>query len=253
MAKNDFKLGGGSNFKANPPKTNFGGNNNGVQNQLQMLMARELIKKQQMENAGASLPTNPLPGTKQNVGPSGTTTSTELNRVLTDDERATISGYRTLLPTITLIKERLNGNVFDDQDPGKGFGGDVERTLRQGITDIGSPMLSSKDTTLQGIQGDFNHLKSLLPFANGGKQLTGTEKDLVFKLLNTAGKSNEQIVIDLDRTIDFFKNKEALTVGGANAIPGLGNQSPVPGMNQDPNQADEDPKTKFLRRKGLLN
>jgi len=107
-----------------------------------------------MENASASTPDNPLPGTRQSSGPGGITTSTPLNRVLTDDERSTISGYRTLLPTITLIKERLNGNVFDDQDTTEGFGGNIERTLRQGITDIGSPMLSSQDASLQRIQGD---------------------------------------------------------------------------------------------------
>ena len=224
-----------------------GGGGRGV-NGLELLMAREMLKKQQMESAGANTE-NPLPGTKQNVGPAGTTVSTELNRVLTDDERATISGYRTLLPTIQVIKQRLDGKVLDDQDQSKGFGGDIERTLRQGITDMGNPMLSSKDESLQRVQGDFNHLKSLLPFANGGKQLTGTEKDLVFKLLNTFGKDNEQIKIDLDRTIDFFKNKEALTVGGANAIQGLGQESPIPGMG---GQQEEDPKTKFLKRKGLI-
>lgn len=241
MSNKKFSLGGrGGGFTATPVKNDFGGN--GFQNQLQMLMARELIKKDQMR--GAENLGDPAPGTKKTIGPTGTSVSTEENRVLTDDEKATVSGYRALLPTINLIKQRLDGRYLDDQDETKGFSGDIERTLRQGITDIGYPLLSSRDTSLQRIQGDFNHLKSLLPFANGGKQLTGTEKELVFKLLNTTGKDNEQIKIDLDRAIDFFKNKETLTVGGSNAIQGLGQTS-----NQQPL---EDPKTKFLKRKGLL-
>ena len=168
-----------------------------------------------------------------------------INQRLTDDERQTVASYRSLLPTIELIKTKMNSGILDDQNSNKGLSGNLERTARQAITDIGSPILSSKDDSLQGIQGDFNHLKSLLPFANGGKQLTGIEKGLVFKLLNITGKSNQQIETDLDRVVELFRQKEMLTVGGSNAIGQLNNsssrinrpsKSPIPGMpsNNDP-------------------
>lgn len=81
---------------------------------------------------------------------------------------------------------------------------------QQARVDFGQPLATGgklKDITLT-----MNRLKNLIPFSRGGKQLTPFEAKLVFRLLNTVGKSNKQIKSDLEvyRT-EFNKMVEAIT------------------------------------------
>jgi len=73
-------------------------------------------------------------------------------------------------------------------------------------------------------------LKAQLPFSAGGKQLTDTEKELVFRGLNMTGKSDDSILRGLNQAMAILREKENLALHGLQA-PQL-SASPIPGLNQ---------------------
>lgn len=173
---------------------------------------------------------NPPPGSKFDQGG----VSIPLNRELTGDERQDVASARSLEPSITSIKSMISKGIFNSPQYG-----DIGRTTKQALTDLGHPLATSQFPELQDLQSEFNNVKTQLPFTFGGKNLTPTEKDLVFRLLNTTGKSDKIIVNDLDKAMSIIRNKESLVLGGANAaavqpspVPGMGNAGQKSGAEQ---------------------
>lgn len=150
------------------------------------------------------------PGTSINIAPRGASVSIPSNRILDTEERGDIALINSLEPTVQSIEDKIFEGRFGTSP--------FERTKRQMIIDSGESLFSSMDKGLQEIQSDFNHLKSQLPFTSGGKQLSPTEKELVFKLLITRGKSDEIVLRDLRRAMSIVRNKEKLITGGSNLV-----------------------------------
>jgi len=77
--------------------------------------------------------------------------------------------------------------------------GATDGFMRQSAVDIGNPLLTSQmSSDTRDALNYMNHLKNLIPFARGGKQLTPFEAKLVFRLVNTQGKTRTQIKRDLN-------------------------------------------------------
>lgn len=151
-----------------------------------------------------------VPGTKANVKTPFGTMSIPMNREFTEGEAGVVAGAQSLENTVTEITDMLNNGVL-----GKG---DFVRTARQGIADSTNALLSSKDPKLQAFQQALNTLKKTLPFTEGGKQLTPFEAKRVFALLNVTGKTDEQIIKDINNALDIVRRKGSLIVGGQNTI-----------------------------------
>ena len=94
----------------------------------------------------------------------------------------------------------------------------IERTIRGLQVDSGQPILAGNDERLKQLQSELNILKSKLPFDAGGKQLTGVEKELVFKLLNITGKDDATIKYQLNFAMDMIRKRAELSMGGLNAV-----------------------------------
>lgn len=146
------------------------------------------------------------PGASISAGP----ITFQPNPRLTDTEQAAIAGSTAIEPVVERIMTNVRGGIF-------GRGNDIERTARQGIVDSGVAMLSSQDPTLQAFQSDINNLKRLIPFTDGGKQLTPFEAKRVFALLNTTGKNDLQIEKDILAAVSIVMAKGGLAIGGRNA------------------------------------
>jgi hypothetical protein len=146
------------------------------------------------------------PGTTMKAGP----LTIPINPKLTDTEQAAISSYDTFKPQIENIAESVNGGIFNS-----GMG-DIGRTFKQMAVDSGIPLLTSGDPKLQAVQSELNSVRRYA-FGEGGKNLTGTEKQIVFKLLDTTGKNDQQIIEDHKKAIQTLQSKKNLALGGANA------------------------------------
>ena len=158
--------------------------------------------KDAMDGNNGKLP----PGASISAGP----VTFQPNPRLTDTEQAAVAGSTAIEPVVERILATVRGGIY-------GQGNDVERTVRQGIVDSGNALLSSKDTKLQSFQSDINNLKRLIPFTDGGKQLTPFEAKMVFALLNTTGKNDQQIETDINAAVSIVMAKGGLAIGGRNA------------------------------------
>ena len=137
----------------------------------------------------------------------------EPNIRLNADERGDVASMSIMEPHFKNLTRMVNEGYLDDPS-----GNPIKRTMRQGIIDMGQPLLSANDERLKQIQAEFNRLKSKLPFDAGGKQLTGTEKALVFKLFNITGKDNATILGDLNFAMNMIRQRAKLALGGADAV-----------------------------------
>lgn len=146
------------------------------------------------------------PGASVSAGP----VTFQPNPRLTDTEQAAVAGSTAIEPVVERIMTNLRGGIY-------GQGNDIERTARQGIVDSGNALLTSKDDKLQAFQSDINNLKRLIPFTDGGKQLTPFEAKRVFALLNTTGKNDLQIEKDITAAVSIVMAKGGLAIGGRNA------------------------------------
>lgn len=162
----------------------------------------------------------------------------ELNPRPNQQEAADIASQSVMEPIFKDISRMLQEGYMDG--PSKN---PIERTMRQGIVDLGQPIFASQDEKLKQLTSAFNKLKSTLPFDAGGKTLTGTEKDLVFKLLNTTGKDNATILSDMNFAMDKIRARAALAKGGLNSVDAgpasqatsqsaspMGTPNPIPGQ-----------------------
>lgn len=214
-----FKI-GGSRSSSGLQKPKIGGGANSMtaftlammKNQMQQQQNQETTQGigEVMNQVNSQFPGGTPKDMTLNVG-KNTTANIKLNPSLNEGERQDIATARSLEPVVQRIREKiLGGRLKSDY-------GDVGRTTRQLRVDSGEPIITS-GSDLQDLQSDFNALKSILPFTSGGKQLTGIEKKLVFHLLNTTGKSDENILKDIDTAMNVVSEKERLAVGGINAL-----------------------------------
>lgn len=180
------------------------------------LLQQQTLLSSLLGGSGSNLP----PGSTANIGG----LRVPLNQRLTDSEQAAVSGSQSIEPVVKDIVSSINSGIF-----GKG---DVERTLRQSIIDSGKTLLSSKDVKLQSFQQDLANLKRLIPFTDGGKQLTPFEAERVFALLNTTGKNDQQAVKDINAAVSIVLRKGSLSIGGRNEA--------IRGMQQEATE-DNDP------------
>lgn len=172
-----------------------------------------------MENInGSSVDGDIPPGTTVSIG--GVTIP--INPKLTESEQSSVAGVQSLEP----ILKDIEGLIGEKNQEGKSIGfsesnsgiiGDVKRTAEQLAVDSSTPLLVSKSDRLSTLQSKFATLKKTLPFTEGGKQLTTTEKKQVFALLNTAGKDDKRIEKDLNEAMSILRRKEKIALGGANA------------------------------------
>lgn len=114
------------------------------------------------------------------------TAGREAGKPLNMEESRTASAAGTIDTAIENISKLIDKGAL------KGLGS-------QTMTDLGNPLLASgmPDITREALQS-MNQLKNLIPFARGGKQLTPYEAKLVFRLLNTQGKTPSMIKRDLN-------------------------------------------------------
>lgn len=151
----------------------------------------------------------------------------ELNPRPSQQESADITSQSVMEPIFKDITRMIQEGYLEG--PSKH---PIERTARQSIIDLGQPILVRNDDKLMKIQSMFNRLKSTLPFDAGGKQLTGTEKALVFKLLNITGKDNATILGDMNFAMDKIRERAKLAKGGLNtadvtSVPDADTSAPV--------------------------
>lgn len=154
---------------------------------------------------GGNLP----PGTTINVGG----IRVPLNQRLTDAEQAAVAGNVAIEPVVDRILTSVD-TIFTEPKTTKDK---ISRTVRQGIADSDNTLLSSQDPELQSFQQELANLRRLIPFTDGGKQLTPFEAKRVFSLLNTTGKNNPQIKKDISAAVSIVKAKGGLSLGGRQA------------------------------------
>jgi len=221
-----MEIGRGS---AAPPKRksgNFVEQLIAAQNKMQMNNENELQKRQQVTGGIKDIlgqvqrqfPEGATPGSTLNIG-DNVSANMQLNRELTQDERSDVATANVIEPHFQNIEKMIRaGGLNTSNDFGIGqIGKNIGRTVKQGIVDSGQPLLTGGNKNIESLQSEMNKLKSKLPFDSGGKQLTGTEKALVFKLLNLTGKSDEVALDDLNFAMNLIRERRDLALGGANA------------------------------------
>lgn len=167
-----------------------------------MDMVKEEVQKAMSGQGGQGVP----PGTTVQAGP----INYPVNPKLTESEQGVIGGVRGMEPIIGEIKKSLESGILDS-----GMG-DLGRTFNQLRADRQSALFTATNPKLQQLQSQLNTLKKTIPFTEGGKQLTSTEKAMVMALLNISGKSNVQIKNDINQAMQILRAKEQLALGGRN-------------------------------------
>lgn len=167
------------------------------------------------------------PGTTMQAGPY----NIPLNPKLDTDQASAVSSAQTFGPQMDKIASMVRGGIFNSNRPG--ILGNIERTSRQFGVDSGIPMLTSADPQLQEVQGYLNSVRRYA-FGEGGKNLTGTEKEIVYRLLDTTGKNDEQIISDHKKAMQTIESKASMALGGRNAaIAGVQQPIDLSSMSDD--------------------
>lgn len=97
--------------------------------------------------------------------------------------------------------------------------GDVSSAMKGMAIDSDVPFLTHPnlyggDKSVQAAQSSMLRLKNATVFSDAGKQLTGTEKGIVFALLKTSGKTPDQIKRDIPEAIRKFDQFVQAKKGG---------------------------------------
>ena len=214
-----------------------------VEEQLAGLKGQELeiekIKAEQMNKLLGSFLSQGAPGSSgsSNIPPGTTFTANgvtiPLNQKLTESEQSSVAGAQSLDPIIKEIESILGTEGQDFSDSDKGLMGDIKRTAEQMAVDSAQPLLTSKSKRLADLQSKFSTLKKTLPFTEGGKQLTKTEKQQVFALLNVSGKDDARIKNDINEAMAILRKKEQIALGGANAARDKGASNLPAGVTEE--------------------
>jgi hypothetical protein len=156
-----------------------------------------------------------FPGTKLTQKVPGGSLSIDLNPKLTQDQAAAEASLRAFEPLVDEITTLFNA---PETNPFQGMN-DVERTAVAMAIDSGSPILVSKaPESVQNLQAMLNSLIRSA-FGEGGKNLTGTEKKIITRLISVAGKSDDRIRRDLNEALSILREKRGITKSGARGEP----------------------------------
>jgi hypothetical protein len=181
---------------------------------LDQLKQQDLISKINSRTATQNLLQGALNGQGGNLPPGSRVTSggvsIPLNQKLTESEQGTIAGVKALDPVVKNIEGIVDSGVLESKY------GDVGRTVEQALVDSNIPLLVSKSKGLSELQSALAELRKTLPFTEGGKQLTETEKTEVFSLIKITGKDNNRIKSDVNKAMNILREKEKLALGGGN-------------------------------------
>lgn len=145
---------------------------------------------------GGNLP----PGTALNVDVGGAKLNLPLNPSVSPEAARTVASTDIIAQAIGELNTAVDS-------------GTLNNFISQAIVDLGNPVLAPKN--LDSIISSMNALKSIIPFAKGGKQLTPFEANLLFRLLDTKGKSPEIIKKDLGRFQTEFNRLRSSILGGS--------------------------------------
>lgn len=124
---------------------------------------------------------------------------------LTDDERKAVSGAEDVSTSVGLAIELIGKGAHRDTSK-------IKTVFRAIAIDSGFPIAVSG--VAEELQSEFNNLKSRIPFAKGGKQLTPFEAKILFRLLDIFGKEDKTIVRDLQRFVKEFDRLSTLSIEG---------------------------------------
>lgn len=120
---------------------------------------------------------------------------------------------------------------------GEGTMPNADRSVRQMAVQQSSPYATFYDKRLQDLQSKSKQLKQLM-FDISGATLTDNEEAVLGNAFLFEGKSDEQIMADIESADDLMEAKAKVALGGANAaktmIPGMTGNSPDPQGQQDP-------------------
>lgn len=145
---------------------------------------------------------------------------------MTAEQQRSVAGVESVLPSIENMKRLISGGALRGKKGTPSF-------LKSIAVDSGVPQFAGTD--VEPLQSELNNLKSMIPFAKGGKQLTHTELSLLSRLLDTTGKDESTIINDLDRFSVEFERIKQLASG----------EEPTPGFSGQSNQVDNSSHGKF--------
>ena len=118
------------------------------------------------------------------------------------------------------IIDLIKGGVLSSQKGllgmGKGVLPGLDRGVRQTLVEQDSPWATSFDDKLQNLQSKAKQLKQLM-FDISGATLTDNEEAVLGNAFKFAGKSDEQIIADIETADDLVEAKAKLALGGMNA------------------------------------
>ena len=117
---------------------------------------------------------------------------------------------------IELIQKGTLGSKKGLFGAGKGILPDVDRTVRQMAAQSGDPLTTYYDADLQNLQSKLNKLKEIM-FERGGTALTPTEENILGAAFRLRGKSDNQIIEDIEIADALIQKKSEIALGGANA------------------------------------
>lgn len=243
-----IQSGGGS---LTPPK--IGGSDNYLE-RLMYAQSKGMMDAQMKQQERGNI-SQDIETVKQQFGgnvPPGTTLTVggvhaPLNRELTESEMGPVAAGQVYPREIKSIKDLIRGGVLNSEK-GKGLfntgiEGNADRTVRQMSAQSQNPLMTYYDPKLQELQSKLAKAKELM-FERGGKALTPAEISIVGQAFVLKGKSDDQIIADIDAADDILEAKVGLVTGGANAI-----DQPQP--NQAKSQGDMKSQYNQLRAQGL--
>ena len=178
------------------------------------------------------------------------------NPKLGSSESKAVAGMSVYPSAKKGIIDLIKGGVFDSQKGligmGKGVLPNADRTVRQMSVQQKSPLFTSFDSKLQELQSKTKQLKQLM-FDISGATLTDNEEAVLGNAFTYEGKSDEQIIADIETADNLVEAKAKLALGGANAgkqmINGLPNDNVTdPPEEQNPQALRDAIKQRFKQR-----
>ena len=204
--------------------------------QAEMEAVRGLMGQFQPQLGGQGGATQFPPGTTLKAGP----LTIPVNPKLTESEQSVIGAQETYPQEIETVKELVKKGTLSGKKGllGSGLFPNVDRTVRQGAAQSKDPLLTYYDRDLQRLQSKLAKTKELM-FERGGKALTPTEEGIVGQAFILKGKSDEQILEDIEAADQIIESKARLALGGAAAAQ-QGSLTPNLGSNDLSALSDEE-------------
>lgn len=171
---------------------------------------------EEIKNVERSLGRPFNPGEKISMGDTTITPNPELN----ESQSKAVAGMSVYPKAKNQIIDLIKGGILSSQKGLLGMGKGVlpgwDRGVRQTLVEQDSPWATSFDDKLQNLQSKAKKLKQLM-FDISGATLTDNEEAVLGNAFKFAGKSDEQIIKDIEDADDLVEAKAKLALGGMNA------------------------------------